>query len=268
MKNQIAKVSLCLVLLVAAACQQPADVNAANDAVELRIVTSGGFAAAHDILAPQFERDSGIKLITEYGSSSGGSPTSIPARLERGEKFDIIILADYSLENLTAAGYVRPESRRDLVLSKIGMAVREGAVIPDISTPERFIQVMRDAESFGYSASASGTYLATELFPRLGLWQEFEPKGKRIVGDRVGTIIARGEVEIGFQQVSEILPIAGVEFAGTIPDEYQLVTIFSAAITAQSDHVAEAQRLLDYFTSTEVADAVAATGLQPIPSGH
>ena len=133
------------------ACQAP------DDARALRVVTSGGFTAAYNILAPQFEDDTGIELTTAYGASAGGAPNSIPERLARGEKFDVLILSRSSLDNLTSNGYVKPGSRRDLVESTIGMAVKEGTNKPDISTPESFVQGLRDAESFGYSASASGT---------------------------------------------------------------------------------------------------------------
>lgn len=234
------------------------------DLHEVRVVTSGGFAAAYDILAPQFEKETGIKLITAYGSSSGGAPDSIPVRLERGEEFDVIILSRPSLNNLTELGEVRPDSPRDLVRSSIGMAVRDGVDIPDISTPELFVEVLLNAESIGYSASASGTYLSTVLLPRLGLWEQLEPKSKRILSERVAAVVARGDVEIGFQQISEILPIEGAKFAGPIPSEYQKVTTFSTGITTRAKNIADAQRLVDYFSSAGVAAIIAETGLEPV----
>ena len=236
----------------------------APDIREVRVVTSGGFAAAYNILAPAFENDTGIKLTTEYGSSSGGAPDSIPVRLERGEDFDVIILSQSSLDNLSSSGYVRPDTRKDLVRSSIGMAVREGAMVPDISTTDRFQQVLFDAESIGYSASASGTYLSTVLFPKLGIWEALKPKSRRILSERVASVVARGEVEIGFQQISEILPIEGAQLVGPIPAEYQKVTTFSTGITTRATNAEDAQRLIDYLSSNEVAEAVAATGLEPV----
>jgi molybdate transport system substrate-binding protein len=233
---------------------------------ELRVVTSGGFTAAYNILAPQFERETGITLKTEYGASAGGAPNSIPERLGRGERFDLIILSRSSLDNLTIEGFVVPDTRRDLVLSTIGMAVKEGAKQPDISTPAAFVQALRSAKSFGYSASASGTYLSTVLLPRLGLWTELEPKSTRVVGDRVAAVIARGEVEIGFQQISEILPIEGASFVGPIPQEYQKVTTFSTGITTNSTSPLDALVLIDYLSSEGVANTIAATGLEPVVS--
>lgn len=257
-----------LPLAYQASCQPiPADrpVDAAPaPARALRVVTSGGFAAAYDILAPQFALDSGIELKTAYGSSSGGAADSIPERLARDEPFDLVILSRSSLQKLTELGHVRPDTRRDLVRSSIGMAVRAGAPVPDISAPDAFVRVLLAAKSIGYSASASGTYLSTELWPRLGLWQRLEPKSMRILSERVAAVVARGEVEIGFQQISEILPIEGARFAGAIPPEYQKVTVFSAGITTRAQNIADAERLIDFLASKEVAATIAATGLEPV----
>ena len=231
---------------------------------ELRVVTSGGFAAAYTLLSPEFEAQTGVRLVTAYGSSSGGAPDSIPMRLERSEPFDVIILSKPSLNNLTELGYLRPESRRDLVRSSIGMAVREGAAVPDISTPEAFQAVLLEAASIGYSASASGTYLSTDLFPRLGIWGALEPKSTRILSERVASVVARGDVEIGFQQISEILPIEGAHYVGPIPAAYQRVTRFSSGITKGARNVSDAQRLIEFLSSIEVAPRVAETGLSPV----
>ena len=251
------------------ACQPAADngeqAAQAASVREVRVVTSGGFAAAYNELAPRFEEQTGIRLVTEYGSSSGGAPDSIPVRLERGEIFDVIILSQSSLHNLADQGHVRPDSRRDLVRSSIGMAVRAGAAVPDISTPEEFRQVLFEAESIGYSASASGTYLSTVLFPKLGIWEQLEPKSERILSERVAAVVARGDVQIGFQQISEILPIEGAQFVGPIPDEYQKVTTFSIGITTRAANAEDGRRLIDYLSSADVADIVAATGLEPVP---
>jgi molybdate transport system substrate-binding protein len=244
--------------------QSTGNESAKADVGEVRVITSGGFTAAYNMLAPQFEKATGIRLVTSYGASSGGAPDSIPSRLARGEAADIIILSRSSLDRLTASGEVVPESRVDLVRSSIGLAVRAGAPAPDISTEESFVAAMLAAESIGYSASASGTYLSTELFPRLGIWKEIEPKSKRIVSERVAIVVARGDVQIGFQQISEILPIEGIDFIGPIPSAVQKVTTFSAGITTHAENLTDAQVLIDYLSSVEVADTIADTGLEPV----
>ena len=266
--------SLCYVLFQAAglilcACQGPStdplEPDAAIDtAREVRVFTSGGFAAAYDLLGPQFEETTGIKLVSAYGASTGGAEDSIPSRLSRGEAADVIILSRSALDQLTNAGEVRASTRVDLVRSSIGMAVREGAPKPDISTTEAFVSSVIAAESIGYSASLSGTYLSTDLFPRLGIWEQIQPKSQRIVSERVASAVARGDIEIGFQQTSEILSIEGVEYVGPIPAELQEVSTFSAGITQRSENPEDARRLIEFLSSEAVADIVAATGLDPV----
>ena len=235
-------------------------------AAEVVVVTSGGLAAAYDALAPRFETLTGLRLVTAYGASGGGAPDSIPARLERGERFDLLLMSQAGLNTLAEQSLIRPDTRVDLASSSIGMAVLEGAPLPDISTPEAFVETLLAAESIGYSASVSGTYVSTELFPRLGLAEQLAPKSRRILSERVAAVVARGEVEIGFQQVSEILSIEGAAYAGPIPDEYQRVTTFSAGIATDAENPAGAQRLIDFLLSEEAAATIAERGLEPLAS--
>ena len=262
--------SLLLALATAVtACAPSGDAAAAAEAEaarEVAVVTSGGVAAAYDALVPRFQEETGIRLVTAYGASTGGAPDSIPARLERGERFDVLIMSQAGLEALTAAGLVRADTRVDLATSSIGMAVREGAPLPDISTPDAFVETLLAAESIGYSASVSGTYVSAELFPRLGLAEELAPKSRRIVSERVAAVVARGEVEIGFQQVSEILSIEGAAYVGPLPDEYQRVTTFSTGIATDAENPVGARRLVDFLLSAEAARTIAETGLEPLSS--
>ena len=266
-------VTLLLVIATGiAACAPPSDgtpaAGGADTSREVAVVTSGGLAAAYDVLAPRFEEETGIRLVTAYGASTGGAPDSIPARLERGERFDVLIMSQAGLNGLAERGLVRPDTRVDLASSSIGVAVREGAPLPDISTPEAFAETLLAAESIGYSASVSGTYVSTELFPRLGLADELAPKSRRIVSERVAAVVARGEIEIGFQQVSEILSIEGAAYAGPVPAEYQLVTTFSAGIATNAANPDGAQRLMDFLASGHAAPTIAETGLEPVASGE
>ncbi len=261
-RRGLAASALASVFLLSA-CQPAAEFESTGPP-EIRVVTSGGFTAAYNILAPQFEARTGIRLVTEYGASTGGAPDSIPERLARGEQFDLVILSRSSLDQLAERGDVAADTRRDLVRSSIGMAVREGAAVPDISSTDAFIDTLRNAASIGYSASASGTYLSNDLLPRLGLWDELAPKSQRVVSERVAAVVARGDVEIGFQQISEILPIEGATYAGPIPDEFQKVTTFSAGVTTGAANPAGAARLLAFLSSPEVADTIRQTGLEPI----
>jgi len=262
---------LCMLALSVASCDSPArkidrDEPAAEATREIKVITSGGFSAAYNILGPEFEKATGIRLATAYGASSGGAPDSIPSRLSAGEPADVIILSRSSLDKLTAAGEVVADTRIDLVRSSIGMAVKTGAPKPDIGTTDAFVATLLDAESIGYSASASGTYLSTILFPRLGIWEQIEPKSKRILSERVATVVARGDVQIGFQQISEILPIDGIDYVGPIPQDVQKVTTFSIGMTTRAENTVNAQRLIDFLSSAAVSDTISSTGLEPVAS--
>ncbi|HSG66714.1 MAG TPA: substrate-binding domain-containing protein [Gammaproteobacteria bacterium] len=235
-----------------------------SEAGEVKVITSGGFTAAFDVLGPIFAQATGVELATEYGSSMGGGPQSIAVRLERGETADILIMNRPPLDQLAAAGRVRPNARVDLGRSLIGMAVRSGAPKPDISTREALIATLLAAESIGYSASVSGTRLSNEIFPSLGIWEQIEPKSQRVFTERVAEVVARGEVEIGFQQVSAILPVEGADFAGLLPDELQEVAFFSAGIMAQAANPDNAQRLVAFLSSAAAAPIIEATGLTPV----
>src|SRR5882724_3542915 len=196
---------------------------------DLRVMTSGAFTAAYLELIPQLELLTKKKLVTA-ATSIGTGQTSIPNRLRRGEPVDVVIVADAVLIGFIKDGLIMAESHTPLARSAIGMAVRAGAPKPDISTVDALKRTLLQAKSIAYSASVSGDYLSTELLQRLGIADQVLSKCRRIERERVGAVVARGEAEIGFQQVSELLPIQGIEYVGPIPAEVQRVTVFSAGV--------------------------------------
>lgn len=236
-------------------------------AAEVTVMTSGGLTAAYRILGPQFERATGHALRTVQGASMGAAPDAIPQRLGRGEPADVLLLAADGLEALVARGLAQPGSRVDIARSLIGMCVRAGAPKPDISTVDSFRQVLLNAGSIAYSASASGVYIETEMYRRLGIHEQVMPKSRRIYSERVGSVVARGEAEIGFQQVSELLPIEGIAYVGTIPEAVQQPTIFCAGIAANAREPEAARAFIRYLASPEAAPALERTGLEPIVRG-
>ena len=233
-------------------------------AADIKVMSSGGFTAAYNELTPRYEQASKNTVSTAYGASMGNAPDSIPSRLARGEAADIVILAAPALDELIKQGRVVAGSRVDLARSTIGMAVRAGAPRPDIGTVEALRQTLLQAKSIAYSASASGTYLSTELFQRLGVAEQVKDKAMRIVSERVGTVVARGDAEIGFQQVSELLPIAGIDYVGPIPDAVQQVTIFAAGIAAGAREPEAARDLINYLASPAAAPTIQKTGMEPV----
>lgn len=231
---------------------------------EIRVISSGGFTAAYKQLVPLYEQASGHKVITAYGASIGNAPDSIPSRLARGEQFDILILSGDGLDKLVQQGHVMPGSRVDLGRSIIGMSVRKGTPKPDISTVAALKQTLLNAKSIAYSASASGTYLSTELFPRLGVAEQLKDKAKKIYSERVGAVVARGDAEIGFQQVSELLPFTELDYVGPLPDEVQQTIFFSAGLGTHASAPEAARHLMRYLASPAAAAIVRSTGLDPV----
>ncbi len=233
-------------------------------AAEIRVITSGAFTEAYKQLVPAFEKQTGHKVISSFGASIGNAPDSIPTRFANGEKFDLVILSDGGLEALIKSGKVIKGSRVDLVKSQIGAAVLKGTPKPDISTVESLKQTLLNAKSIAYSASASGTYISTELFQKLGVAEQMKDKAKRIMSERVGAVVARGDAELGFQQVSELIYFKELDFVGTLPDAVQQTIFFSAGLVEGSQEQEVAKQLIRFFTSPEVADAIRKTGLDPI----
>src|ERR1035438_7374582 len=203
-------------------------------AADVQVMISSGFYGVYSELGPAFERASGHHLVTTRGPSMGDSPEAIPARLARGEAADVVILDGGAADELGKRGLVRADSKIVLARSLIGMVVRAGAEKPDIGSLEAFRSTLLAAKSIAYSDSGSGTYLSTTLFPKLGIADQIASKSRKVrgppSGEPVAGVVARGEAEIGFQQVSELLHVPGVLFVGPIPTELQQDTFFSAAI--------------------------------------
>jgi len=232
-------------------------------ATEIKVVTSGGFTAAYLELAPEYERSTHIKLATEFGPSMGTTHNAIPIRLDRGETIDVVIMAVPALIDLIKQGKVRADSRVDLVQSKIGMAVKVGAPKPDISTVEALKRTLLAAKSIAYSDSASGVYLSTELFLKLGIADQIKDKARKIEADPVGGVVATGEFEIGFQQISELRRVKGIDIVGELPPGAQRVTVFAAGIPANSKHPEEAKALIQWLSSPVAYAAIKKSGLEP-----
>ena len=236
------------------------------NAAEVKVMISGGFTAALRDLAPEFERATGNKLVVIFGPSMGTTPEAIPNRMQRGEPVDVLIMVGYALGDLIKQGKVAADSRVDLAGSGVGVAVRAGAPKPDISSPAALKRALLQAKSIAYSDSASGVYVSTELFRRLGIAEQVKGKSRMIPAEPVGAVVARGEAEIGFQQMSELLPIAGIDVVGPLPSEVQKITVFSAGVATSAKEPQAARALIRFLASPEAAPAISKTGLEPMAS--
>jgi molybdate transport system substrate-binding protein len=251
-------------LLAAAALATPLGL-ACPTRADVHVSSSGGFTAAYKELVAGCEVKIGQKVVSAYGASMGAAPDAIPNRLARGEPADVVILAAEAFDKLARDGKGMPGSRVDLVRSAIGLSVKAGTPKPDISTVAALKKTLMEAKSIAYSASASGTYLSEELFPKLDPSGSIMAKSKKIFSERVGTVVVRGEAELGFQQVSELVTIEGLDFVGTLPEEVQRVTVFSAGLAAGSKEPEAAKKLIACLGSPEAAPIIKKTGLEPLP---
>jgi molybdate transport system substrate-binding protein len=236
-------------------------------AADVRVMISAAFYEAYAELGPAFERASGHHLITTRGPSMGDSPEAIPARLARGEAADVLILDGSAADRLAERGLARADSKITLARSLIGMVVRQGATKPDIGTVDAFRNTLLAAKSIAYSDSASGTYLSTQMVAKLGIADQVMPRSRKVrgppSGEPVAAVVARGEAEIGFQQMSELMHVAGVDIVGAIPAEFQPIFSFAGVVTASAHEPEAAAALLGFLHSPEAASVITKAGLAP-----
>jgi molybdate transport system substrate-binding protein len=241
----------------------------AASAADIHVMISAGFYGVYSELGPAFERASGHHLVTTRGPSMGDSPESIPTRLAQGEAADVVILDGGAADALGRRGLVRADSKVNLARSLIGMVVRASAAKPDIGSVEAFRSTLLAAKSIAYSDSGSGTYLSTKLFPSLGVADEVAGKSRKVrgppSGEPVAGVVARGEAEIGFQQVSELIHVPGISFVGTIPAEVQPTIFFAGALTSSVRQPEAASALIRFLASSEAAPVISKAGLLPLP---
>ena len=228
-------------------------------AAELKVLSSNAIKEAYLELVPGFEKATEHKVATVWAGTN-----DILKRMQAGESYDLVIMAGPALDGLIKQGKIVPGSRVDLVKSGVGVAVRAGAPRPDISSGEALKRALLAAKSVGYSQGPSGVYIES-LFQRLGIADALKPKSKQTQpGNPVGVLIARGEAEIGFQQVSELIHVPGVAFVGTIPAELQEETFFSAALATAVKQREGAEALIRFLASCEAASAISEAGLTPL----
>jgi molybdate transport system substrate-binding protein len=233
-------------------------------AAEVRVMISGGLSAAYNTLVPAFEKATGNKVITAYGPSMGTTVNAIPVRLERGEPADVLIMVGYALDDLAKNGKVIPDSRVELVKSGIGIAVKTGSPHPDISSADSVKRALLAAKTIAYSDSASGVYVSTAMFGKLGIVDEMKDKARKIPATPVGEIVAKGDAEIGFQQISELKPVQGIDIVGPLPADLQQFTVFSAGIATVSKEPDAGKALIKFLTSPDARDEIVKSGMDPI----
>jgi molybdate transport system substrate-binding protein len=237
-----------ITMLVALPIASPAQVS---------VLMSGGFSAAYQELLPQFQNATGITVTTARGASQGDGSNTIGALLRRGVPADVVIMFRGGLAELTAEGRIAIGSDVDLARVPLGICVRAGTPRPDIGTVEAFKKALLHAKSIG-SQSSSTIYMTAKLFPQLGIASAMTGK----LSDAGPASAASGEVEMVVAPVSEILPIPGVDFVGTIPAEIQFVQVFAAALVKGTKEPEASKRLIAFLASERATPAIEKTGMK------
>ena len=230
---------------------------------QVTVLMSGGFALAYKELLPEFERTTGIKVVTTSGASQGTGPTTVKAQLERGARADVVILSKEGLDELIAAGRIARGTQTGLASTPVGAAVRSGAPKPDISTVAALKQALLKARLISMPGSTSGVFIKNDMLPRLGIADKVSLK---VVarGLESTAMLAAGESDLALGPVSELVGQPGIEFVAQLPNEVQLVQVFTAAIVQGSTQVDDAKRLISFMSSSAASAAMKRAGMEQV----
>jgi molybdate transport system substrate-binding protein len=227
-------------------------------AAEIKVLSTQATEQSYRELVPQFEAATGHKVTTLFTGTLDADK-----RIAAGEQYDLLIMADTSIDHHTKGGKVMQGSRVDLARSGVGVGVKAGAPKPDISSLDALKRTLTNAKSIGYSSGPSGVYIV-QMFERLGMMDQLKPKLKQTPsGVFVGSIIANGDVEIGFQQVSELSQFEGVDYVGPLPAPVQNYTTFSAGVLNNAKEADAARALIRYITSSQAGAVYRKRGMEP-----
>jgi molybdate transport system substrate-binding protein len=227
-------------------------------AAEIKLLASAAIREAYLELIPEFEKTTGNKVVAQWA----GTP-DIQKRIAGGEAADLVILGSSGTDDLIRQGKLVPDSRANFVKSGIGVAVRDGAPKPDISSAGAVKAAVLAAKSVAYSAGASGAYIVT-LFQRMGIADEVKAKTAAVKpGEPVGAVIARGDAELGFQQVAELVPVRGIQYVGPLPPEIQNITVFSGGVHSGAAEPEAAAALVKFLTAPAAIPIITKHNLEP-----
>jgi molybdate transport system substrate-binding protein len=235
-----------------------------GDAMEnLTVMISGGFSLAYRAVLPEFERNTGIAVTTLSGASQGTGPKTIKSQLEQGTEVDVVILSKEGLGELIAMGRIATGSEVELASVPLGAAVRQGSPKPDIGTVDALKRALLGARLVALPGSTSGIFMKDEVFPRLAIADKVSSKIFARGTDSTGALAA-GEVDLAIGPVSELVNQPGIEPVGALPDEVQLVQVFTAAIVKTARNPEPAKRLIGFLASGQTTTAIKNSGMQPL----
>jgi molybdate transport system substrate-binding protein len=226
-------------------------------AAEIKVIASVAFKDAYLAMVPEFEKSTGNHVTTLW------LPTvEIMSRLKAGEPCDLVIIAQNGINDLIKDGKIKLGSSNPYAKSGIGIGMRKESIKPDISSADSFKTALMNAKSVAYSTGPSGAYLVS-LFEKMGLTAALAPKLKIIQGEPVGAVVARGDAEIGLQQVPEILSVPAIDFVGPLPPEIQFITTFSFGVHEKVGDTAATQAWMNALKTPQSATLLKKYGLDP-----
>ena len=227
-------------------------------AAEIKVLGTPGVREIYNELVPQFERATGHKVTVEWAGT-----VDVTKRIDGGETVDLVIMARNSLDELTRQGRIVAASRVNIAKSGMGVAVRAGAPKPDIASSDAVKTLMLSAHSIAYSSGPSGVYLE-RLVQRMGIADAIKAKMKQIPpGGAVGEWVARGDAEIGIQQVPELMAVPGIDIVGPLPGDLAHVTVFSAGVATSAKHPDGARAAIAFLASPKAKAVLRAKGMEP-----
>ncbi len=227
-------------------------------AAEIKVASTQATEEAYKELIAQFEKASGHKVTTYFSGT-----LNVQKRIADGEPYDLIIMAGPAIDDQIKLGKAVAGSRVDFAQSGTGLAVKKGAPKPDISSVDAFKKTLLATKSIGYSTGPSGVYMLS-VFEKIGIADQVKAKLKQTPsGVFVGALIATGETEIGFQQISELVHFDGIDYVGPLPGDLQRMTMFSTGIHAGAKQADAARALVKFITAPAAASVIKKHGLEP-----
>ena len=230
----------------------------AVNAAEINVIASTAMREVLEALVPMFERASGHKVTVSFQSGA-----VLPVKVKEGAPADLVVTTPGTIDDLVKAGKLVAGTRVDFVRSSSGVAVRAGAPKPDIGTPEALKNALLAAKSVGYSRGTSGVQFMSAM-ARLGIADQIKAKGVvPPLGQRVGVLVAKGDAEIGVQQITELLQIPGIDFVGPLPQALQSNIVYATATPTSAREQAAAAALVKFLSSEPALPVIKKVGLEP-----
>jgi molybdate transport system substrate-binding protein len=224
---------------------------------EIKVLSSIATREAYNVLVPQFEQASGHKVATTWAGT-----TDIMKRMAAGETHDVVMISSDEMEELIRQGKIVAGSRVDIAKSGIGVCVRAGSLRPKLDSADALKRALLAAQTVGYTSGPSGVYMA-QLIERMGIADQIKPKHRTVPsGGTIGTLVAQGGAELGFQQVSELVHIQGIDYIGPLPPEVQKITVFSSGIHTGAQNPGAAKTLVQFLTAPAAHATIKAAGLE------